>query len=146
MPDPGTRSITTDFGLLLIRLVLATVFLFHGSQKLFGAFDGPGIEGFTKVLEGMDVPMPSVSAWLAGLSEFVGGVFLVLGTGMRIAIIPTIITMFVAVIKVHSSAFSAQHNGMEYPLTLGVVLIGLLLTGPGRITIGGLRGGGGPRE
>jgi putative oxidoreductase len=141
LPSPSGRISAADLGLLIIRLALAAVFIYHGSQKLFGAFGGPGIEGFTGFLKSLNVPMPEVSAWLAALAEFVGGIILVLGTGTRLAVIPMIITMIVAIVKVHPSAFSAQNGGMEYPLVLGSVLLGLLLIGPGRITIGRLLGG-----
>ena len=85
--------------------------------------------------------MPVVSAWAAALAEFLGGIFLVLGTGMRFVIPFTAFTMLVAVLKVHNKAFSLEHSGMEYALTLAVVLIGLTLTGPGRFTVGKLFGG-----
>jgi putative oxidoreductase len=136
----ATRSATHDFGLLLIRLVLAAVFLYHGSQKLFGGipglFEGDGMEAFTGNLISMGVPYPRLSAWLAALAEFGAGVFLILGMGMRIAIIPAIFTMVVAIAKVHPHAFGSKNGGMEYPLTLGVVLLGLVFTGPGRFSVG----------
>ena len=138
MNATASRSAMLDLGLLLIRLVLAAVFLFHGAQKLFGAFGGDGIEGFAANLENLKVPYPTLSAWLAGLAEFCAGIFLVIGWGMRIAIIPAIFTMLVAIVKVHPNAFSAQNKGMEYALTLGVVLLGLVFTGPGRFSLGSL--------
>ena len=110
-----------DFGLLLIRVILGVVFMFHGSQKLFGWFDGGGMEGFVANIEKMELPMPQVAAYAAALSEFVGGLFLLVGFFTRIAAIPVVITMLVAAFMVHGSAFSAAKNGMEYPLTLGLV-------------------------
>lgn len=124
-----------DYGLLIIRLVLAAVFIFHGSQKVFGAFGGPGMQGFTSMLESMKVPMPQVSAWVSALTELVGGAIMLIGTGARLAGILMCINMIVAIALVHYKAFSAQHNGMEYPLTLGCVCLGIALTGPGRITL-----------
>jgi putative oxidoreductase len=138
--SPSAGVSTADLGLLIIRLALAAVFIFHGAQKIFGAFGGPGIEGFAGALESMKVPMPRLSAWLAAVSEFGGGIILLIGTGTRIAVIPMIFTMLVAIVKVHSKAFSLEHGGMEYALTLGCVLLGLLLLGPGRITLGRLLG------
>lgn len=126
---------SADFGLLLIRLVLATVFIYHGSQKLFGCFDGPGIQNTMKFMESLQIPYPQISALLAGSAEFFGGIVLVLGTGTRIAALFMAFTMAVAVSKVHFGAFGADKHGMEYPLTLGVVLLALVLIGPGAITI-----------
>lgn len=131
----GAGVQASDVGLLLIRLMLGVVFMYHGSQKVFGWFGGSGIEGFAGALESMKMPAPQAGAWAAALAEFGGGVILVLGLFMRVLIIPTIITMLVAAFVVHRQAFSLQHGGMEYALTLAVVMIGLVLTGPGRLTV-----------
>src|SRR5690606_3878231 len=121
-----------DVGLLLVRLAVGIVFVFHGSQKLFGAFDGPGISGFADGLEKMGIPAPMLGAILAACAEFFGGLALLTGIGVRIAAIPLIVTMAVAVFKVHWGSFSLQKGGIEYAMTLGLVVLGLALTGPGR--------------
>jgi len=120
----------TDIGLLLIRVIVAAVFIYHGSQKLFG-----GIPGFADALAGMGVPSPMLSAILSASTEFFGGVAMLLGFGVRIAAIPMVFNMLVAAFMVHGKAFSLQHNGMEYALTLGIVLLGLGFTGPGRLSL-----------
>lgn len=128
----AAHSAATNLGLLLIRVIVGVVFVFHGSQKLFGAFDGPGIEGFAETLgTNLELPLPTLNAWLAACAEFFGGLALILGLGSRILAIPLVITMLVASFMVHGSAFSLQHGGMEYALTLGLVVAGIALTGPG---------------
>jgi putative oxidoreductase len=127
---------TAGFGLLLIRLMLGVVFLFHGSQKLFGAFDGPGLDGFAGFLGSLDVPMPYASAVAAALAEFLGGAALVTGFLMRPMCLPLGFTMLVAAFSAHGGRFSAQAGGMEYPLTLAVVVFGLALAGPGPQVLG----------
>jgi len=140
-PTTTVRSvISLDIGLLIIRLMLAVVFLFHGSQKLFGAFGGSGLEAFKTMLEGMNVPAPAVSAWAAALAEFVGGLVLIAGTGLRVMGIFLAATMLVAFFKAHGAVFPAQNGGGEYPLTLGTVVLGLVFTGPGHLTLGMLLG------
>jgi putative oxidoreductase len=124
-----------DVALLLIRVMLGVVFVFHGSQKLFGWFGGGGLSGMAGFLEQLQVPAPYVSAILAGAAEFFGGLALLLGIGVRIAVIPMVFTMLVAVYTVHWGVFSNQNQGMEYPLTLAVVLLALGLLGPGRLKI-----------
>lgn len=134
----GLQSKLHDVGLLLIRALPGVVFTYHGAQKVFGAFGGPGIEGFAGWLASMNVPMPTVNAWAAGLTEFVGGIALILGLGVRIVGLPLTVTMLVAAFMVHGKAFSAQNNGMEYPLTLAFIAAGLALTGAGRVSLDAL--------
>ncbi len=124
-----------DLGLLAIRIMLGVVFIFHGGQKLFGMFGGPGIEGFAGWLGSMNVPAPTANAYLAAGAEFFGGIALLVGLGTRIAVVPLIATMVVAILMVHGHAFSIQEKGMEYPLTLAVVMAGIGLTGAGRFSL-----------
>jgi putative oxidoreductase len=126
-----------DCGLLTIRMIVGVIFVFHGGQKLFGLWHGSGLDGFAAYLQTLDVPLPAVAAVLAGAAEFLGGLALISGAWMRLAIVPLLITMGVAVATVHRQAFAIQDNGMEYALTLALVLVGLALTGPGRLSISG---------
>lgn len=124
-----------DIGLLLIRLILGVVFVFHGSQKLFGAFGGVGLEGFTAWLSSLGVPLASVQAPLAAGTEFFGGLALLLGVAVRWVSVPLLVTMLVASFVAHGQAFSAQAGGMEYPLTLAFVLAALSLMGGGEYSL-----------
>lgn len=127
----NSTPLSYDLGLLLIRLMLGAVFLFHGAQKLFGMFDGQGLEGFAGYMETMSLPMPKVAATCAALAEFGGGVALVTGMFMRPIIITTVFTMLVAAFVAHDGVFAE----MEYPLTLAIVTAGLFFTGTGRIAL-----------
>jgi putative oxidoreductase len=125
-----------DLGLFLIRAMLGVVFLFHGSQKLFGIFDGHGLEAFADALGKMHVPVPKVSAALAALAEFLGGIALLTGLWFRPMMVPLCCTMLVAAFWAHGDkGFDMGKGGMEYPLTLAVVVFALILTGPGRIAL-----------
>ena len=129
-------SWANDVGLLAIRGMLGVVFMFHGSQKLLGWFGGGGLSGTAGFMEKIGIPLPEISAFMAGAAEFFGGLALILGAGTRLAVIPLTFTMLVASFVVHRGAFSVQQGGMEYPLTLAVVLMGLGLTGGGRLSVG----------
>lgn len=132
----GTRSGSAhDVGLLLIRVIVGVVFAFHGAQKLFGAFDGPGLEGAAGFMESLGLPLPTVSAALAGGAEFFGGLAFITGVAHRLFAIPLTFTMLVAAFVAHGDAFALSAGGMEYSLTLGVVAAGLGLTGPGRFAL-----------
>ncbi len=129
---------TQDVALLLIRLIIATIFLYHGSQKLFGTFDGPGLKGWHNVIVSMGMPMPWVSAILSACAEFFGGLIFLIGTGLRIIAVPLAINMMVATWVTHSHGFNALNNGCEYPLCLLVIVVAMFLMGPGRFTPGAL--------
>jgi putative oxidoreductase len=135
MKETAYNPKLVDAGLLLARIMLAVVFVFHGSQKLFAAFGGPGIQGFAGFLGQLGVPLPTVSAYLAGGAEFFGGLLLLAGAFTRLATVPMIFTMLVASFAVHGNAFSIQQGGMEYALTLAVFLLVLCLTGAGRVSV-----------
>ena len=125
-----------EFGPTILRVMVGIVFALHGSQKLFGAFGGHGIEGFTPFIEKLGFPLPTLFAYLAASAEFFGGLALIFGVLTRLATIPMIFTMIIAVFFVHfESGFFAQNGGFEYPLTLMIALISLGLTGPGALAL-----------
>lgn len=66
-----------DCGLLVLRIVAAVIFVYHGYGKLFGGT--PGIEGFTGFLGSLGVPAAGMFAWIIALLEFFGGIALLLG-------------------------------------------------------------------
>jgi putative oxidoreductase len=129
-------ALAPDVGLFLIRAVLALVFVFHGAQKLFGWFGGHGIEGTAQWMASIGIPFPTLSVVLAGSTELFGGLALLAGGLVgRLATAPMAFTMLVAVLSAHRDAFDAAQGGMEYALTLGVVLAGLGLIGMGRLGV-----------
>jgi putative oxidoreductase len=142
MSERTGTTMPQSFGLLLIRLVVGLVLMYHGSQKLFEWFGGPGMEGFIQGVEALPgVPMPKIAAWVAAVSEFGGGALLVLGLLTRFAALMIAGTMGVAVFVFHAPDFKplfagdAILNKADFALTLCFVGLGLLFTGPGKIAI-----------
>ena len=134
--NPRVQGWLTDQGLFLIRAMLAAVFIYHGSQKLFGLFGGPGFGVTVEMFGKMGIPLPWFGALLSASSEFFGWLALVVGFWVRIAALLMAFNMAVACWVVHAQhGFGAQNGGMEYPLTLGVVLFSLVLIGPGRLCV-----------
>jgi putative oxidoreductase len=132
--SPARIPVNPDLGLLVLRLWVGVVGVFHGSQKLFGAFDGPGIKGFADALAKMNVPAPTVSAVLAGLAEFGGGLLIALGIFPRLAAIPVAFTMLVAWATAHHFKVFGEHGG-EFALTLAAVAIAIIIAGAGRYAL-----------
>ena len=67
-----TSGLLTDVGLFLMRSVVGAVFVFHGAQKLFGVWGGPGLTGFATLLESLGIPYPAHAAVSASSTEFLG--------------------------------------------------------------------------
>jgi putative oxidoreductase len=128
-----------DAGKLVIRLMIGLVFVFHGAQKLFGAWGGPGIDGMAGYNASLGIPLPELSAYLAAFAELFGGLAIAAGIFTRLAAVPVVFTMLVAGFVAHTG-FAVQAGGGEYPLTLAAVTAGLAIAGPGRLTIARLLG------
>lgn len=88
-------------------LMMAT----HGYGKIFGG----RMDGFTNAVGDMGFPVPAVFAWLAALSELVGGVLLALGLGSRVCAFLIAGTMFVAAFIRHGAdPFSDKELALLY--------------------------------
>ena len=121
---------------LILRLSLGVVFVMHGSQKLLGAFGGGGIAGVTGMLTKLGMEPAHILAWVLSITEFVGGVCLILGFLTRFWAAGLVIDMAVAVFKVHLvNGFFASKNGFELPLALGIMALAITLTGPGSLSV-----------
>ena len=84
---------------LAIRLYLAPVFWMAGTKKLA---DMPStIAWFGNPDWGLGLPMPTLMAWAATLTEVGGAILLLLGLATRWISIPLMVTMAVAAITVH---------------------------------------------
>jgi putative oxidoreductase len=121
---------------VFLRLALGAVFIAHGAQKLFGAFGGNGLSATAEGFDKMGFHPGLFWATLVAIVEFFGGVCVLVGLLTRWAALLLAITMAVAVIKVHlSHGFFAANRGYEYPLTLCLVALALLLIGPGKLSL-----------
>lgn len=94
----GVRSLDW-LGPLVLRLYLAPIFILSGMNKI-GSIDDVAA-WFGNPDWGLGLPAPLLMAWLAILTELVGGVALLLGLGVRLAAIPLMVVMAVAAVTVH---------------------------------------------
>ena len=90
------RILTTSApaSVILIRLVVGAVFLSEGIQKFLFAND-LGVGRFIKI----GIPAPQIMAPLVGVIEIVCGTLIILGLLTRLAAIPLIIDMLVAILS-----------------------------------------------
>ncbi|MFB9430422.1 DoxX family protein [Streptoalloteichus tenebrarius] len=135
-PRPLGWTAGADLGLLVLRLVLGGTFVAHGAQKLFGAFDGPGIAGFAQYLDALGFRQTTLMAWVTGLTEFVGGVLVVLGLLTPLAAAGLLGVMISSVaVKWPNGFFTGTGQGFELDLVLAAAAACLLLAGPGRAAV-----------
>ena len=130
----NTQNVWTDRGLLLLRAILGVVFIAHGAQKLF-VYGLPGVAGS---LASLGIPFPEVNAVLITATEFGGGLALLAGAATRVAAAFVAFAMGVAVVTVHLSHGFFAPQGVEFPLTLLVANLAIVLTGAGRYSVDAL--------
>lgn len=124
-----------DIGLLALRLGVGGALAAHGSQKLFGAFGGGGIEGTGAFFDQMGFKPGKANAYAAGLGEAGGGALLALGLATPAAAGAVTGTMAVAGSVHASNGFFGQNGGYELPATVGLIATTLALTGPGSLSL-----------
>jgi len=132
---------------IFARLTLGIIFFAHGSQKLLGWFGGSGWSGTIQFFEQSGVP-----PFLAGLliiTEFFGGIAIILGFFTRLAALGLTTAMLVAIFKVHlqNGFFLNWFNvpnmghGIEYSLALIGLSLSLLVWGAGNLSVDQMVGG-----
>jgi putative oxidoreductase len=129
MDTRHSRSI--DRGLLLLRVALGIVFVMHGWQKAF-VFGHAGVTGGMAAL---GLPFPGVNAALITAVELGGGLALLAGAFTRVAAFLIAGAMAVATLTAHFANGFFMPTGFEFTLTLMLVSLSLLMTGPGAYSI-----------
>lgn len=126
----------SGIGILLLRVVLGLTFMGHGSQKLFGWFGGSGWQGMKGMISHMGLRPVWFWALVSSLSEFGGGLLVLLGFLSPLGSLAILAVMLTAIIKVHWSAgFWNSKNGLEFPLMNLTAALALGLTGPGMYSL-----------
>lgn len=114
--------------LLLLRLGLGAIFIYHGFPKLF-THTHQALQEFPRM------GFPSYFVYLAGVVEFFGGWLLVLGLFTRIAGLLLAGEMAIAIVRVHlpQGGLLAISN-YQFPLALAVGAFALVAIGAGAIS------------
>lgn len=119
----------------LLRVALGLLIFPHGAQKLLGLFGGNGFTATT----GYFSAQLGVPAWLTALvvvSEFAGGLLLVVGLLGRVAALAVIADMVGAIALVNfNSGFFWTNGGVEYPLLIIVVALAVVIRGSGAFSV-----------
>jgi putative oxidoreductase len=128
-------------GRLAARVAIGSLFIGHGTQKLFGWFGGPGPEGTEGMMTSLNLHPPRRNALAAGIVETAGGALVVAGLATPLAAAGLIGSMTTAIRKVHwANGPWAANGGYEYNVVLIAALTALVETGPGDMSLDALLG------
>jgi putative oxidoreductase len=128
---PATSEKNLDRALLILRLVLAAIFIVHGYQKVFVM----GMSGVTGMFTQIGVPMPSITAPLIAVIELLGGIALLFGAFTRVAAALIACDMLGAILLVHGKNGFSAPKGVENVLGNLAMLVVLVLLGAGAYSI-----------
>ncbi len=128
------KSTLADLSLALSRIGFGLIMAFgHGINKLPGS---EGFDGFAGFVESLGLPAPTLAAYMAVFSEFIGGILLALGLLTRPIAFLLIGTMGVAAFVAHGSdplfAADADNGSKEMALLFLLGFIPFLVIGSGR--------------
>ena len=134
-------STDPDWTLTVIRLILGTVFLAHSAQKVLGWFGGAGLKETLRTMhEFVGLPVPL--AFVAVMSEFLGGLGLIVGLLSRIAALGICVTMLSAIAMVHwrfglflNWFGDRKGHGFEYHLLAIGLAIAIIVGGSGALSL-----------
>ncbi len=115
--------------LLVLRLALAAIFIYHGYPKLFG-HTHEAIQDFVRM------GLPGYFAYISGLIEFFGGCLLIVGLFTPLVGLLLTLEMAIGIWKAgHLAADPMAVHGYELPLALAASAFVLATSGAGLISL-----------
>jgi putative oxidoreductase len=137
-----TATLPADIALIAARTALAWIFIYHGSRRLFGWFNGPGLHASGQYFANTAHLHPGeLFAVLGGVIEFGGGIALALGLGSRLAGAAIFGDMMMAIITVtwaNGMNATGTKSGYELNLAFGVLALVVAFFGAGRFSLDAL--------
>jgi uncharacterized membrane protein YphA (DoxX/SURF4 family) len=125
--------------IILIRFMVACVFLSEGIQKFLFS-DSFGVGRFIKI----GIPLPGITALFVGVVEIVCGALILLGLFTRLAALPLIIDILVAIsttkipILLEKGFWAMAHEARtDWSMILGLLF--LLIVGSGQWSLDNVR-------
>jgi putative oxidoreductase len=120
-----------NFGLLIIRLGLGIMFIYHGLPKITGGIKE--WEGLGKAAGYIGIHFwPILWGLLAAIVETFGGFLLILGLAFRPTCLLLVINLFVAAsVGMHQGGLSDASHAIED----AIMFAGLIFVGPGKYSM-----------
>jgi len=115
---------------LFARLVVGWVFMWTGWAKL------NNLDRITEAFISWGIPLPYIMTPFVSAIEFIGGLLLLLGLFTRVAAVPLVIVMIVAIISAKWPQVDSLETLAGFEETAYVALFGwLAVAGPGPVSL-----------
>ena len=120
---------------MLVRIVLGIAMVYHGYSKVVpaGGLHGDPMSAmnhWAHVVQGMG--LPRWLGYVSALTEFVGGICLILGLLTRLCAFLVTINLLVATLMVN---IHRGYSGSEYSIALAAMAFLVLVAGPGKVAL-----------
>jgi putative oxidoreductase len=131
------KSINTDFGLLIIRVIIGLLMAFYGCEKLIHFKEMASSDFWIKNVSflGMNGSIPLA---LTIFAELVCSALLIFGLFTRLALIPLLFCMaYIFLVIFPMSILNKGDNGFEFnpAFVYFIIYLGLFFTGPGKYSL-----------
>jgi putative oxidoreductase len=119
-------------GLVVLRTILGALFIGHGTQKLFGWFEGEGLRDTGDSFDAIGLRPGQPQATTAGVSETVGGALIATGflTPLGCALITGVMTQAIRTVHADKGPWFTN-GGWEYNAVLIAAVFAITEQGPG---------------
>jgi putative oxidoreductase len=132
LPDDQIMTASPRAGLLVLRIVVASLILIHGLYRALGG----GVDPFGQFLSAVGFPLGTPIAWAITLLEIVGSVALAAGFRVRLLSLYFAAELTMGIILVHLRegwfVVGGGRNGVEYSVLLIAIFLVLAWTGGGQ--------------
>ena len=118
-----------EWGMLALRVPLGIIFIAHGYQKLFGG----KFEATAGFFSQIGIPAPQFFTGVVGVTEFFGGLLVLIGLLTRYAGTFLAVVMIVAIITVKAS--KGLVGGYELDLALLGMCVALIISGSRNLSV-----------
>lgn len=118
-----------DLALLLLRIGVGIVFVVAGWGKL------NGIEGVQGFFGDLGIPMAGIMAWVVALTEFIGGLMVLVGFKARIPNLLLAFIMVVAIFTTKIGDFDISSAGVRVDVLMLLITLSLAIMGSGGYSI-----------
>ncbi|MDZ7720441.1 MAG: DoxX family protein [Balneolaceae bacterium] len=116
----------SDLALLLLRVGVGVIFIYHGWGKL------TGIEGVQGFFGNVGIPLPALMAWVVAIIEFFGGIMVLFGAYAKI---PYLLLAFIMVVALFTVKIGQGFEAARIDLMLLLTTLALFFLGSGAYSV-----------